>query len=85
MVAIKHIQHIHYYSKGHYIMTYLQLHDTCTRRKEGERGIEQAMKMRMGHMQEMEERANIRTETDLQHVKEQSQSRHCPVANDREY
>ena len=32
--------------------------------------------------QEMEERP--RTETDL-HVKEQSQSRHCPVANDREY
>lgn len=30
--------------------------------------------------------SNIRTETDLQHVKEQSQSRHCPsVANDREY
>ena len=65
-------------------MTCLQLHNTCTRRKEGERGIEQAMKMRMGHMQEMGE-SNIRTETDLQHVKEQSQSRHCPVANDREY
>lgn len=84
MVA-KHIQHIHYYSIKDttlwHAFNYMIHYKEEGRRERNRASNEDENGTHAGDGRE----SNIRTETDLQHVKEQSQSRHCPVANDREY